>query len=131
MLATGLYYSFCAGSGLLDAAKMTTLENVKLEGRWYQPLSADAFGMNDQSVIVYRALDTDRIELVKLQNADGSIWLFRSYNLRYSKHLDRKIPRGIDVFDIREGLASKQYVAQFQYEDIRNAIGADNPRDRQ
>lgn len=143
MLANGIFYSFCAGSELLDTSQMLTSENVKLEGRWYQPFTAVSLGNTGFLITLYKALDTGRIELVELSESEmerveagplthaskdkiQNVWLFRSYNLRYSRQLERKLPRAIDVFDIREGLASKKFVAQFQYEDIQNVASIQN-----
>jgi len=120
-LAAALFYSFCAGGDLLDTASLSSGEPIKLEGQWYQPLQTN--WTNPPVVItLLRSLDTNRIELVGLDDADiGLSWLLRSYNLRYNKDLDKRIPRTIDVFDTRSGIASKQLMIQFDYKTVQSA----------
>jgi hypothetical protein len=117
-LAAGIYYSFCAGGELLDTASLSG-ENVKLEGKWYQPLTA-AWPSGAITITLLRSLDTNRVELVRVDDsAKGTTWLLRNYNIRYSKELEKNLPRKIDVFDIRNGIASKQLMIQFEYSDIQ------------
>jgi len=120
-LAAALFYSFCAGGDLLDTASLSSGEPIKLEGQWYQPLQTN--WPNPPVVItLLRSLDTNRIELVGLDDADSGLsWLLRSYNLRYNKDLDKRIPRTIDVFDTRSGIASKQLMIQFDYKTVQSA----------
>lgn len=116
-LATSVYYSFCAGAGLLDLSSMKPEEKVKIEGRWYQPLVPNRPGKI--KVTLFKSLDTEVVELVRSENsAEEFMWLLRSYNYRYSKELENKIPRTIDVFDISQGVASKALMIRFDYKDI-------------
>ena len=84
-------------------------------------VSADASTSNkdDLQVTLLKNRETNRIELVQLQDAASeTLWLVQSYNLRYSKELDTLVPMKIDVFDIRDGIASKKLIIQFDYKSI-------------
>jgi hypothetical protein len=117
-LVIALFYSFCAGGDLLETESMTSAANVKIEGRWYEPLKPE--WPSEINLTLLRAVDTERIELVRLEDKQaGLTWLFKSYNTRYSKELSKRIPRTIDVFDIRDGVASKELMIRFDYKDIQ------------
>ena len=133
-LATALFYSFTAGAGLLNTAGFETQEAVKIEGQWYQP-SLPPRQSGNAMISLLKNLDTNRFELVELsqtQMKDSSPelevitdtvtiqkkWLLRNYNYRYSKELDTLVPMKIDIFDIRNGLASKQLIIQIDYKSI-------------
>ncbi|MEN8128294.1 MAG: hypothetical protein ABFR90_10905 [Planctomycetota bacterium] len=119
-LATILFYSFCAGADLLETESMAAGENIKIEGQWYKSLKTA--WPRDVSVTVLQSLVSGRIEWVQLDNSqDGLVWLARCYNLRYNNELDKRIPRAIDVFDIRNGIASRDLMVRFDYKDIRGA----------
>jgi hypothetical protein len=119
-LATAVYYSFCAGGGLLETESMASAENIKIQGRWYTPLKPQWPG--GASVTLLQSLDTKRIEMVQLEDEQkGLSWLASSYNMRYSKELSNQFPRTVDVFDIRDGVASKELMIRFDYKDIRKA----------
>ena len=116
-LATAVSYSFTTGAGLLDTAQFETLEMKKIEGQWYQPMQAA--NNTEIQITVLRNKGTNQADLVKLQDTEHEIqWLIKSYNLRYSKELDTLVPMKIDLFDIRNGLASKQLIIQIDYKGI-------------
>ena len=117
-LATVLFYSFCAGGNLLDTSGMQAGENVKIEGQWYRPFKPA--WPTDTDVTLLQSLYTERIELVELKDSqDDSKWLVECYNHRCSKELEERIPRTIDVYDIRDGIASKALMIRFDYKDIQ------------
>lgn len=119
-LAVAVFYSFCAGGGLLKTDSMQSADNVKIEGRWYTPLSPR--WPSGIKLTLLQSLDTKRIEMVRLEDAkEGLTWLVNNYNLRYSKELLNRFPRMIDVFDIRDGVASKELMVRFEYKDIRKS----------
>lgn len=126
ILAVGIYYGFCAGGDLLDISQIPALESVKLEGRWYQTVPIRLDELDGLQVMLYKALDTDRIELLQINDGQDGKWLLRSYNLRYSIEFEKKLPRSIDVFDVQKGLASKKLAAQFQYINIQNEASNDD-----
>jgi len=117
-LAVAVFYSFCAGGGLLETESMVSTENIKIEGRWYKPLKPQ--WPSGVELTLLQSLDTKQIELIRLEDTQaGLAWLVRSYNLRYSKELSERLPRMIDVFDIRDGVASKKLMIRFDYKDIQ------------
>lgn len=117
-LAVAVFYSFCAGGDLLETESMISAENIKIEGRWYELLKPE--WPSGIELMLLRAVDTKRIELVQLEDEQaGLTWLLKNYNTRYSKELSKRIPRTIDVFDIRNGVASKELMIRFDYKDIR------------
>ncbi len=117
-LAVAVFYSFCAGGGLLETESMASSENIKIEGRWYKPLSPQ--WPSGIKLTLLQSLDTKQIELVRLEDTQaGLVWLVRNYNSRYSKELSRRLPRMIDIFDIRSGVASKELMIRFDYKDIQ------------
>jgi hypothetical protein len=133
-LTIALFYSFTGGAGLLDTSRFTVSENVKIEGRWYQPMTPPSFS-GDVIIRLLKNVNTNRIELVELSQTrtvdsdkqpeaitDTAVseekWLLENYNFMYSKELDKLVPRAIDVFDIQKGLASKQLIIQFEYKNI-------------
>lgn len=125
-LATVLFYSFCAGGGLLDTASMTSGENVKIEGQWYQPFTP-AWPV-DADVKILQSVDSSRVELVELTDAQNDVsWLVRCYNYRYSSELRKRIPRTIDIYDTQNGIASKILMIRFDYKDIRKIISVQAP----
>ena len=117
-LATILFYVFCGGGNLLDTRSMMTGENVKIEGQWYKPFTPA--WPADMNVTLLQSLDSSRIERVQLSDSqNGLVWLADCYNQRYSKELEERIPRTIDVFDIQKGVASKELMVRFDYKEIR------------
>ena len=119
-LAVAVYFSFCAGGGLLETDSMLSGENVKIEGQWYTPLTPQ--WPSGVSLTLLRSLDTKRIEMVQLKDEkEGLSWQVMNYNTRYSKELSERLPRVIDVFDIRNGVASKELMIRFDYKDIQKA----------
>jgi len=123
-LATVLFYSFCAGGNLLETGSMMTGDNIKIEGQWYKSLKPA--WPNDVEVTLLQSLDSSRIELVQLDDSqDGLMWLARCYNDRYSRELEERVPRTVDVFDVRDGIASKELMIRFDYKDIRKTASAD------
>ena len=119
-LAVAVFYSFCAGGGLLDTGSMTAAENIKIEGQWYTPLTPQ--WPSEIKLTLLRSLETKRIAKVLLEDKqEGLSWLIDNYNLRYSKEISSRIPRMIDVFDIRNGIASKELMIRFDYKDIKSA----------
>ena len=122
-LAVAVFYSFCGGGGLLETESMVSGENIKIEGQWYKPLKPQ--WPSGVKITLLQSLDTKQIELVRLEDTQaGLAWLIRNYNLRYSKQLSKHLPRMIDVFDIRNGVASKELMIRFDYKDIQKAQGA-------
>ncbi|MHC5083482.1 MAG: hypothetical protein ACYTET_06040 [Planctomycetota bacterium] len=121
-LATTLFYSFTAGANLLDKSLFATSDHIKIEGQWYQPYQP-GWPSDELQVSLFQGLGSERIELVRIDNSEtGQSWLARSYNLRYSKQLDRLVPRKIDVYDISDGVASKKLVIQVDYKQIQVAL---------
>jgi len=119
-LAVAVFYSFCGGGGLLETESMFSAENIKIEGRWYRPLKPQ--WPSGVKLTLLQSLDTERIEMVQLEDEQGGLaWLINNYNLRYSKELLERLPRMIDVFDIRNGVASKELMIRFDYKDIQQA----------
>ena len=112
-LATSVFYSFCGSGGLIDLSSMTPGDNVKVEGQWYRPFIPS--WPNQFNIILYQSLDTNRVELVQMEDSQqGRAWLLRSYNYRYSKELEKTLPRTIDAFDIQDGIASKLLMIRFE-----------------
>lgn len=120
-LAASVFYSFCAGGDLVDISSMIAGDNTKIEGQWYRPYTPS--WPSDIQITLYQSLDTGRIELVKMIYAQHElVWMLESYNYRYSKELEKTLPRRIDVFDISGGIASKSLMVRFDYMDIRRKI---------
>lgn len=133
-LATTVFYSFSASAGLLETGSLESGQDLKLEGRWYQPLQAPWPKKNNRAILL-RSSDNNRIEAVGIAQfanetdaSDNAMnpslpvaarWLSRSYNLRYSNELDRLLPRKIDIFDIQKGVASKKLMVQIELKTIR------------
>ena len=127
-LAIAVYYSFCAGGGLLEIESMIPAANIKIEGQWYTPLKPQ--WPSDITLTLLQSLDTKRIELVQLEDTkEGLSWLVRNYNLRYSKELSVRVPRMIDVFDTRNGVASKELMVRFDYKDIQEVQTQEIPNE--
>lgn len=119
-LAAVVYYSFCAGSGLLETDAMASGENIKIEGQWYKPLKPA--WPNGIDLTLLQSLDTKRIERVQMHDPKtGLSWLVSNYNIRYNNELSTRCPRTIDVFDIRNGVASKELMIRFDYTTIKRA----------
>lgn len=123
-LATAVFYSMCAGGSLLDTAQMTPGQPVKVLGQWYVPLTP-AWPKNQLSVTLLQNQISSRIEWVKVSDSEKHLeWMALNYNLRYHTDLARKLPRTIDVFDIRDGIASKKSIVRFEYKDILSGNAA-------
>jgi len=117
-LAIALFYSFCAGGELLDTASMTAGDPVKIEGQWYKPFKTA--WPADVDVTVLQSLDLARVERVELTDPkDDVAWMMSCYNRRYSGELEKSVPRTIDIYNIENGVASKELMIRFDYEDIR------------
>jgi hypothetical protein len=118
-LATAVFYSLCAGGSLLDAGTMPSGEPVKIQGQWYIPLTP-LWPKGQLTVTLLRNQNSSAIEWVKIADSStGLEWMARNYNLRYNSDLKTRIPRTVDVFDVREGIASKSLIVKFEYKDIR------------
>ena len=125
-LALILFYGFCAGGDLLDTASMTAAGNVRIEGRWYD--SFRPAWPTDCDVTVLRSIDSRRVELVKLADVKNDLnWLVRCYNYRYSRELEKRIPRTIDLYNIADGVASKALMIRFDYKEIRTLTPVQEP----
>ncbi|MHC4551384.1 MAG: hypothetical protein ACYSUT_01265 [Planctomycetota bacterium] len=136
-LSTIVYYSFAASAGLLETGSLESGDNLKLEGRWYQPLQA-TWPKQDNRVILLKNLDNNRINAAGIAQFDtnatvsddamdsslpvASRWLAKSYNFRYNNELDRLLPRKIDIFDIQKGIASKKLMIQIELKTVRQGI---------
>lgn len=116
-LAELVYYGFTAGAGFEPAA-MTAEGPVRIEGQRYEAITVDKEGTKCK-VTLYRNADTGVIELARVTAGGGVDWLARSYNRRYHDRFERMIPRGIDVFDIQQGIAAKKLLIQFDYIDVK------------
>jgi hypothetical protein len=117
-LATALFYSFCAGGELLGTASMIAGDNAKIEGQWYKTFKPA--WPTDVDVTILQSLDSARVERVELTDPQDDVsWMLRCYNLRFSAELQTSVPRTIDVYNIENGVASKELMVRFDYEDIR------------
>ena len=120
-LATVLFYGFCAGGDLLDAGALTPGENIKVQGQWYKSFKPG--WPVDVEVMALQSLDSSRVELVELIDAQNGLWwLVQCYNYRFSKELKTQVPRTIDVYDVRNGIASKELMVRFDYKAIRKIV---------
>jgi hypothetical protein len=118
-LATAVFYSLCAGGSLLDTGTMPSGEPLKIQGQWYTPLTP-SWPKGQLTVTLLRNQSSSAIEWVKISDSStGLEWMARNYNLRYNSDLKTRIPRTVDVFDIREGIASKSLIVKFEYKDVR------------
>lgn len=117
VLAEMLYYSFTAGANFEPEA-VTPLEPASIEGRRYASFRVDRQDAG-HTVTLYRDVATGRIELVRLAAGDGRIWQAQSYNLRYNPRFERMMPRKVDIFDIRRGIAAKKLLVEFDYIDVQ------------
>lgn len=117
-LASSVFYGFCASGSLLDVSSMKIGEKVKMEGQWYQ--SYTPAWPTQFEITLLKSLATDRVELVKMEDPTEELtWLLRFYNHRYSRTLERSLPRTVDVFNIHSGLASKVLMIRFDYKNIQ------------
>jgi hypothetical protein len=127
-LATTVFYSMCAGGSLLDTAQMTSGEPVKVLGQWFVPLTP-AWPKNQLTVTLLQNQTSSRIEWVKISDsAKGLEWMALNYNHRYNAELGKRLPRTIDVYDIRDGIASKKSIVRFEYKDILSGKPTDSER---
>lgn len=119
-LATVVFYGMAAGGALLDTQKMISEQPVKIQGQWFKPF-IPSWPKNNLSVVLLQNQDTAQFELITISEPSGIKWIARCYNLRYSKELDTRLPRTIDVFDIRNGMASQELIVRFEYKRISAA----------
>ncbi|MHC5191015.1 MAG: hypothetical protein ACYSOP_02355 [Planctomycetota bacterium] len=125
-LAAAVFYGFCGAGGLIETEAMASGDTIKIEGRWFRPLTPEWSG-GPKLKLLY-ALDSKQVELVFLEDAqNGLTWLVRGYNLRFDKELSTRLPRTIDVYDIRDGIASKELMIRFDYQDIQKAQTKSDP----
>ena len=102
----------------MDLSLMTAKDNVKIEGQWYR--SYVPSWPSQFEITIYQSLDTNRVELIGMKDAqEGLSWLLRCYNFRFSKELEKTLPRTIDVLNVSDGIASKALMIRFEYKDIR------------
>lgn len=123
-LATSVFYSMCAGGGLLDTSAMTRGEPLKVLGQWYTPLTP-SWPTNQLTVTLFENQNSSRIEWVSVSDAEKDLeWMALNYNLRYNSDLARRIPRTVEVYDVRNGIASKKSIVRFEYKDILSGNAA-------
>jgi hypothetical protein len=117
-LSTAVFYSMCGGGALLDPATMTAGQPVRILGQWFIPLTP-AWPKNDLSVTLFQNQTSSRIEWVQVSDpANGLEWMALNFNLRYNTDLARRLPRTVDIYDVRDGIASKKTIVRFEYKDI-------------
>ena len=118
-LATCIFYSFLAGSGILDTDSFASSENtIKLEGQWYKPIRTP-WPNESVQVTLLKNLNTNRIDRVEFNNQTSDVrWAAIAYNYRHNNDLNSLVPRKIDIFDIQDGLASKKLIIQFDYKSV-------------
>jgi len=117
MLAELLYMSFTAGGGF-EPAGLTPGESVGIEGRRYESFRLGRVGAG-HTLTVYQNVATGRMELLRLTDGKDIDWLAQSYNLRFNARLNRMMPRKIDIFDMRQGIAAKKLLIEFDYIDVQ------------
>ncbi len=131
-LAEAIYFGFLAASNVLDTDSLVSGENMKLEGQWFQPLQAD-WPQADTRIILMKNTSTNRIDTVGITQFDSASitenneesapiktrWLVKGYNFRYNEDLGTLVPRKIDIFDIQNGIASKELIIQIEYRTVQ------------
>lgn len=116
-LASAIFYSFTAGAQLLNIDSGSSSELVKIEGQWYLPQSI--MMDTDKRITLFSNTQTNQVNLIQLQDEKSGVnWMLKSYNMRYSKQLERLIPVSIDVFDIRNGIFAKRLIIKIEYKNI-------------
>lgn len=110
-LMQAVFFSMSAATERLSGLNLTAGEPIKVEGKWYIPYR---YMMGSTSIELLQNHSTQRYELVIIKSDNTQLQVY-SYNLWYDPFLDRQIPRTIDIFDISQGLASKQLRMQVQY----------------
>ncbi len=117
-LATCIFYSFLAGSNVLDVSSFISEANIKIEGQWYTPIQT-IWPHGNLQITLLKNYDENIIDRVEIKDETSNIrWITKCYNFRYSKDLDVSAPRMVDVFDIHNGIASKELIMQFDYKSI-------------
>lgn len=115
-LAELVYYGFTAGAGF-EPGGMKSAEPVRIEGQRYEAF--EIRGGSGRTVTVYKNAVSEQLELVRVTDVKGLDWLARSFNPRYNERFQRMIPRRIDVFDVRDGIAAKTLLIEFEFIDVQ------------
>lgn len=111
-----LLFSMSSSTEMLSGVKLSSPEQVKVEGKWYDLYK---YVINNTTIELFQNKFTKRYELVTVKNSDIYLQAY-SYNLWYDKNLGRQVPRTIDVFDISNGFASKKLIIQVQYVHVES-----------
>jgi len=115
-LAELTYYSFTAGAGV-QLAGMNAVEPAHIEGQRYEAF--EVTGEAGHTVTLYRNAETGLHEWARVADGKGLDWMAHSFNPRYHPRLARMVPRKIDVFDVRQGIAAKKLLVEFGYIDVK------------
>lgn len=115
-LAELTYYSFTAGAGV-EPAGMKAVEPTRIEGQRYEAF--EITGGAGRTVTLYKNAQSGRYERVRVADGKGLDWMAHSYNPRYHPRLVYMVPRKIDVFDVRQGIAAKKLLVEFDYIDVK------------
>lgn len=116
--ALSIFSGFYYGSEILDTSSFMKQDPQKIEGQWYEPFQQASL---EESVIsiLYQNLDSKKIDFVTVTDqANGITLSAKCYNWRYFGPDGTLIPRTIDIFDISQGLSSKNLLIRVDYKHI-------------
>ncbi len=112
--------SFKASAGYYDLSKARHLENVKIQGRWYQPFQLASTGDKTPKITLFMLLDEQRIDLVRVAGISGErVVTAHSYNMHWFKEVQRFVPTKIDIFAGAPGAAEPARILGITYKGFK------------
>lgn len=113
-----VYAGFLYGGGFLAANNLPAEEMITLEGQRYEPM---VFAIPDKSIQIhlYRNQDSKLIDRVIIHDtAKQQKWMAVCYNWSYYTPKNLLIPRKLDIYDITDGIFSKNLLLQVDYKKV-------------
>lgn len=116
--ALSVFSGFLYGSNLLPVSPEPEQAPVNLEGQVYTAISL-LTTPSDLEAVLYKNQKTDIIDRVIVHNKkDNKTLMAILYNWHLLGYGETVIPRKIDIFDITNGISSKNLLIQIEYKEI-------------
>jgi hypothetical protein len=115
-LAQVIWASVAGGCGFLSEKSGKKGDEVKMEGRWYEPITAAAKSQWAETIL-YKNVSDGAIEMVQVVDSEnGKVLTARSYNYFWFEDLGRRFPMKIDVFSSDKVEGDQKQILEISYQ---------------
>lgn len=115
-LAQVIWASVAGGCGFLSEKSGKKGDELKMEGRWYEPITMTAKSQWAQTII-YRNVSDGAIEMVQVADSEhGKVLTAKSYNYFWFEELGGRFPMKIDVFSSAKAEGAQKQILEISYQ---------------